>query len=154
MRPSKCEVIPEETDNADSKDLMEDRDSAPLLVSSPVTVEVPVPEPPARKASNHWVRKPEWSLGAPKGFIINDPKYSPSLSAASRQHLRLASAGLPRPDGGPFPGLCALVAACLHHTRSQDERSHADHRAPHGTRGHSGAQTGKGTWVRPRRSLI
>lgn len=61
MRPPKCEVIPEETDDADSKDHIEDKDSAPLLVSSPVTVEIPVPEPPARKTSNHWVRKSESS---------------------------------------------------------------------------------------------
>lgn len=59
MRPSKCEVIPEETDNVDNKDLIEDKDSAPLLVSSPVTAEIPVPEPPARKTSNHWVGRSE-----------------------------------------------------------------------------------------------
>lgn len=80
-----------------------------------------------------------------KGFIINDLKYSSSLSAASHQYLCLAFAGLPCPDGGPFPGLCALVAACLHHTRSQDECPHDDHHPSHGTRGHPGAQTGKGT---------
>lgn len=77
------------------------------------------------------------------GFIINDLRCS--SSPASDQYLCLAFAGLPCPDGGPFPGLCALMAACLHHTRSQDERSHTDHHPPHGTRGRSGAQTGKGT---------
>lgn len=61
MRPPKREVIPEETDRVDSVDLVGDKDSAPLLVSSPVTVEIPVPDPPARKTSNHWVRKSGWS---------------------------------------------------------------------------------------------
>lgn len=58
-RPPKCEVIPKETDSVDSKDLVGDKDSSPLLVSPPVTVEIPVPEPPARKTLNHWVREPE-----------------------------------------------------------------------------------------------
>lgn len=60
-RPPKCEVIPKETDSVDSKDLARDKDSAPLLVSSPVTLEIPVPEPPASGTSNHWVRESEWS---------------------------------------------------------------------------------------------
>uniref|UniRef100_UPI0037E8BF42 cation/H+ exchanger protein 1 n=1 Tax=Semicossyphus pulcher TaxID=241346 RepID=UPI0037E8BF42 len=50
IKPPKCEVIPEERDNEDSKD------AAPLLVSSPIPVEIPVPEPPARKTSKHWCR--------------------------------------------------------------------------------------------------
>ncbi|XP_042367395.1 cation/H+ exchanger protein 1 isoform X2 [Plectropomus leopardus] len=54
VKPPKCEVIPEERDSEDSKDLVRDKDSAPLLVSSPLPVEIPVPEPPARKTSNHW----------------------------------------------------------------------------------------------------
>uniref|UniRef100_A0A3Q3VPC4 Uncharacterized protein n=1 Tax=Mola mola TaxID=94237 RepID=A0A3Q3VPC4_MOLML len=56
-RPQKCEVIPEETDSEDSKHRVRDKDSAPLLVSSPVTVEIPAPERPARQTSNHWVGK-------------------------------------------------------------------------------------------------
>nr|XP_046234921.1 cation/H+ exchanger protein 1 isoform X3 [Scatophagus argus] len=54
--PPKCEVIPEEKDSEDGKDLIRDKDSAPLLMSSPVPVEIPVPEPPARKSSTHWCR--------------------------------------------------------------------------------------------------
>ncbi|XP_041636279.1 cation/H+ exchanger protein 1 [Cheilinus undulatus] len=50
VKPPKCEVIPEERDSEDGKDV------APLLVSSPIPVEVPVPEPPARKISKHWCR--------------------------------------------------------------------------------------------------
>ncbi|XP_034434071.1 cation/H+ exchanger protein 1 isoform X5 [Hippoglossus hippoglossus] len=49
VKPQKCEVIPEEGDT-------EDKESAPLLVSSPISVEIPVPEPPVRKASKHWCR--------------------------------------------------------------------------------------------------
>ncbi|XP_035003584.1 cation/H+ exchanger protein 1 isoform X1 [Hippoglossus stenolepis] len=49
VKPPKCEVIPEEGDT-------EDKESAPLLVSSPISVEIPVPEPPVRKASKHWCR--------------------------------------------------------------------------------------------------
>ncbi|XP_034529384.1 cation/H+ exchanger protein 1 [Notolabrus celidotus] len=49
VKHPKCEVIPEERDSEDSKDV------APLLVSSPIPVEVPVPEPP-RKTSRHWCR--------------------------------------------------------------------------------------------------
>ncbi len=66
IKPPKCEVIPEERDSEDSKDHVRDKDSAPLLMSSPIPVEIPVPEPPARKTSKHWVRKSEWSksLGA------------------------------------------------------------------------------------------
>ncbi len=56
MRPPRFEVIPEETDSDDNKDLVRGKDSAPLLVSSPIPIEIPVPELPARKTSNHWVR--------------------------------------------------------------------------------------------------
>lgn len=59
IKPPKCEVIPEERDSEDSKDLVRDKDSAPLLMSSPIPVEIPVPEPPVRKTSRHWVRKSE-----------------------------------------------------------------------------------------------
>lgn len=52
-----CEVIPEETRSDYSKDLEGDKDSAPLLVSSPMNFKIPVPEAPVRKTSNHWVRK-------------------------------------------------------------------------------------------------
>ncbi|KAE8281407.1 hypothetical protein D5F01_LYC20388 [Larimichthys crocea] len=48
-RPPKCEVIPEEGDTEDSKDTVRNKDSAPLLVSSPIPIEIPVPEPPAKK---------------------------------------------------------------------------------------------------------
>ncbi|XP_033470914.1 cation/H+ exchanger protein 1 isoform X2 [Epinephelus lanceolatus] len=55
-KPPKCEVIPEESDTENSKDHVRDKDSAPLLMSSPIPVEIPVPEPPARKTSTHWCR--------------------------------------------------------------------------------------------------
>ncbi|XP_034056742.1 cation/H+ exchanger protein 1 isoform X2 [Gymnodraco acuticeps] len=47
-KPPKCEVIPEESDSSANKD------SAPLLMSSPFPVEIP--EPAAGKTSNHWCR--------------------------------------------------------------------------------------------------
>ncbi|KAL3048113.1 hypothetical protein OYC64_006816 [Pagothenia borchgrevinki] len=49
-KPPKCEVIPEESDRSGNED------SAPLLMSSPIPVEIPVPEPAAGKTSNHWCR--------------------------------------------------------------------------------------------------
>ncbi|KAF3859182.1 hypothetical protein F7725_021581 [Dissostichus mawsoni] len=49
-KPPKCEVIPEESNSSGNKD------SAPLLMSSPIPVEIPVPEPAAGKTSNHWCR--------------------------------------------------------------------------------------------------
>ncbi|KAM9334972.1 cation/H+ exchanger protein 1 [Symphorus nematophorus] len=55
LRPPKIEVIPEEQDSEDSKDPVRDKDAEPLLVSSPIPVEIPVPEPSARKTS-HWRR--------------------------------------------------------------------------------------------------
>ncbi|XP_056157617.1 cation/H+ exchanger protein 1 [Lampris incognitus] len=48
-----CEVIPEEGDSEDSGDFTTPKESAPLLVSSPVPIEVPVP---AKKPSSHWCR--------------------------------------------------------------------------------------------------
>ncbi|XP_059181905.1 cation/H+ exchanger protein 1 [Centropristis striata] len=51
-RPPKCEVIPEERDSEDNRD----KDAAPLLVSSPLPVEIPVPHAPPRKISKHWCR--------------------------------------------------------------------------------------------------
>ncbi|XP_042259153.1 cation/H+ exchanger protein 1 isoform X2 [Thunnus maccoyii] len=56
VKPPKIEVIPEERDSEDSKDLVRDKDSSPLLVSSPIPVEIPVPELPARHTSIHWCR--------------------------------------------------------------------------------------------------
>ncbi|KAI3366756.1 hypothetical protein L3Q82_009418, partial [Scortum barcoo] len=55
IKPPKCEVIPEERNSRDSNNFR-DKDSAPLLMSSPIPVEIPVPEPPARKTSKHWCR--------------------------------------------------------------------------------------------------
>ncbi len=72
----------------------------------------------------------------------------------SCQHLRLVVTGLPCPGCGPLPGLRALLAAGLHDTCIQNERSHADHRPPHGTRGHSDSQTGKGTWSFSGKSVV
>ncbi|XP_026217343.1 cation/H+ exchanger protein 1 isoform X2 [Anabas testudineus] len=59
VKPPKFDVIPEVGDNEDSKDLLSVKESAPLLVSSPMfpsPVEIPVPELPARKRSKHWCR--------------------------------------------------------------------------------------------------
>lgn len=58
VKPPKFDVIPEVGDNEDGKDLLSVKESAPLLVSSPMfpsPVEIPVPELPARKRSKHWV---------------------------------------------------------------------------------------------------
>lgn len=63
----------------------------------------------------------------------------------SLQYLGLAPAGLPCGGCGPLPGLHALLAAGLHDTCGEDERSHAAHHPAHGTGGHPCAQTGKGT---------
>lgn len=56
MKPSMWDVLPEEMHSDNSKDLERDKDGAPLLVSSPINVEIPVPAASVRKASNHWVR--------------------------------------------------------------------------------------------------
>jgi len=144
-KPPKFEVIPEDSENSREKD------SAPLLMSSPLpAVLIPVPETPARKTSRHWVRKSDSLIPrCIKGIIIYlcivNYLNSSSLSAVSRQHLCLAAAGLPCPGRGALPGLCALLAAGLLHTCSQDERTHTEHHPPHGAGGHSDSQTGKGT---------
>ncbi|CAJ1054865.1 cation/H+ exchanger protein 1 [Xyrichtys novacula] len=68
IKPPKCEVIPEERDSEDSKD------AAPLLVSSPIPIEVPVPEPPAKKPSRHWCRVSTYVwllLGYPLVFVFH-----------------------------------------------------------------------------------
>uniref|UniRef100_A0A8C2ZCT4 Cation/H+ exchanger protein 1 n=1 Tax=Cyclopterus lumpus TaxID=8103 RepID=A0A8C2ZCT4_CYCLU len=49
-KPPKFEDIPEDSENSREKD------SAPLLMSSPIPVMIPIPEPPARKTSKHWCR--------------------------------------------------------------------------------------------------
>ncbi|XP_054480668.1 cation/H+ exchanger protein 1 isoform X2 [Anoplopoma fimbria] len=51
-KPPKFEVIPEERDGEDNRE----KDSAPLLMSSPIPVIIPVPEPPARKTTKRWCR--------------------------------------------------------------------------------------------------
>lgn len=73
------------------------------------------------------------------------------FSLVSHQHLYLAPAGLPCHGCGALPGLHALLAACVHHTCGQNERSHAAHHPAHGPRGHPGAQTGKGI---PQQTLV
>ncbi|KAA8580177.1 cation/H+ exchanger protein 1 isoform X1 [Etheostoma spectabile] len=55
-KPPKCEVIPEERDSDNSKDRVSDKDTRPLLISTPIPIEIPVPEPSARKTSKHWCR--------------------------------------------------------------------------------------------------
>ncbi|KAM6896119.1 cation/H+ exchanger protein 1 [Lycodopsis pacificus] len=49
-KPPKFEVILE--DSEDSRE----KDTEPLLMSSPIPVVIPVPEPPARRTSRHWCR--------------------------------------------------------------------------------------------------
>ncbi|XP_029318047.1 cation/H+ exchanger protein 1 isoform X2 [Cottoperca gobio] len=55
VKPLKCEVIPEERDSEVIKNLVGDKESSPLLMSSPIPVEIPVPEP-ATTTSKHWCR--------------------------------------------------------------------------------------------------
>ncbi|CAL8242526.1 unnamed protein product [Merluccius merluccius] len=50
-----CEVIPEERDEEGHPDRVPG-ESAPLLVSSPVAVSIPVPSPQTNKPSSHWCR--------------------------------------------------------------------------------------------------
>ncbi|XP_058481350.1 cation/H+ exchanger protein 1 isoform X1 [Solea solea] len=52
----KCEVIIKEGDTEDSRDLTSDKDTKPLLVSSPVSLDIPVPQPPTKTTSKHWCR--------------------------------------------------------------------------------------------------
>ncbi|KAK9525701.1 hypothetical protein VZT92_016385 [Zoarces viviparus] len=49
-KPPKFEVILEDSEDGREKD------TAPLLMSSPIPVVIPVPEPPARRTSRHWCR--------------------------------------------------------------------------------------------------
>lgn len=54
MRRAACEVVPEETNSADSDDdLIED--NGPLLMPPHVNVGIPVAQPQSKQASNHWV---------------------------------------------------------------------------------------------------
>lgn len=51
-KPQRCDIFCEESD--DSKDQSREKDSAPLVASSPFPVEIPVPEPPSQRISRHW----------------------------------------------------------------------------------------------------
>lgn len=64
-----------------SKDLERDKDAAPLLVSSPVNVEIPVPAAPVGNTSNHWVRKSKST--ASEGFRVFTlvPSLLPSVAS-------------------------------------------------------------------------
>ncbi|XP_024145663.1 cation/H+ exchanger protein 1 isoform X3 [Oryzias melastigma] len=53
MKPTNCERI---SSQKDDEDLAEDGDCAPLLVSSPILTEIPVPPLPEKRASNYWCR--------------------------------------------------------------------------------------------------
>ncbi|KAM6895746.1 cation/H+ exchanger protein 1 [Xenentodon cancila] len=53
MKSTNCERVPPERDQ---EDLAGDKDCAPLLVSSPLPIEIPVPTLPPNKTSNHWWR--------------------------------------------------------------------------------------------------
>lgn len=132
-----------------SKDLERDKDAAPLLVSSPINVEIPVPAAPVGKTSNHWVRKSKST--ASESFRVFTCVSSLLFSLVSHQYLYLASPGLPCHGCGALPGLHALLAACVHDTCGKNERSHAAHHPADGPRGHPGAQTGKGI---PRQTLV
>ncbi|KAM9771755.1 cation/H+ exchanger protein 1 [Syngnathus typhle] len=50
MKPPRCEVIPEESVSEDTKD------SGPLLMSTPLPIELPLPEGDVRTRSKHWCR--------------------------------------------------------------------------------------------------
>lgn len=52
VKPPRCE----ESDYDDNRDLGTVKDTSPLMASSPFPVEIPVPEPPAPRISNHWFR--------------------------------------------------------------------------------------------------
>ncbi|XP_077354817.1 cation/H+ exchanger protein 1 isoform X2 [Festucalex cinctus] len=56
LKPPRCEVIPEERDSEDSKEMIMEKDSGPLLMSSPLPIELPLPELPVRTRSKHWCR--------------------------------------------------------------------------------------------------
>ncbi|PWA18287.1 hypothetical protein CCH79_00017809, partial [Gambusia affinis] len=51
VKPTNCDIVPQE-----HKDLVGDKDCTPLLVSSPLPVEIPVPTLPPRKTTKHWCR--------------------------------------------------------------------------------------------------
>uniref|UniRef100_A0A096MHR4 Cation/H+ exchanger protein 1 n=1 Tax=Poecilia formosa TaxID=48698 RepID=A0A096MHR4_POEFO len=53
VKPTNCDIVPQEHDD---KDLVGDKDCAPLLVSSPLPVEIPAPTRPPRKTTKHWCR--------------------------------------------------------------------------------------------------
>uniref|UniRef100_A0A8C6UKI6 Cation/H+ exchanger protein 1 n=1 Tax=Neogobius melanostomus TaxID=47308 RepID=A0A8C6UKI6_9GOBI len=50
----RCGIIHEDRDFDDNKDQSREKDSSPLMASSPFPVEIPVPEPPAQRISRHW----------------------------------------------------------------------------------------------------
>uniref|UniRef100_A0A3B5B995 Low affinity vacuolar monovalent cation/H(+) antiporter-like n=1 Tax=Stegastes partitus TaxID=144197 RepID=A0A3B5B995_9TELE len=53
VKPLDSDASPQD---GDGEDLVRDKDSAPLLVSSPIPVEIPVPELPVRKTTKRWCR--------------------------------------------------------------------------------------------------
>lgn len=55
--PSRSEGVVEDRDNDDSRVHVRDNGTTPLLVSSPVTVEFPVPQLQVKTTSKHWVRE-------------------------------------------------------------------------------------------------
>ncbi|XP_077401391.1 cation/H+ exchanger protein 1 [Vanacampus margaritifer] len=55
-KPPRCEVIPEERHSEDSKEMVMEKDSGPLLMSSPLPIESPFPELAVRTGSKHWRR--------------------------------------------------------------------------------------------------
>ncbi|XP_061523697.1 cation/H+ exchanger protein 1 [Phycodurus eques] len=56
VKPPRCEVIPEERDTEDSKDIVTEKDSRPLLMSSPLPIEMPLPELSVTTRRKHWCR--------------------------------------------------------------------------------------------------
>ncbi|XP_024913288.1 cation/H+ exchanger protein 1 isoform X2 [Cynoglossus semilaevis] len=54
--PSRSEGVVEDRDNDDSRVHVRDNGTTPLLVSSPVTVEFPVPQLQVKTTSKHWCR--------------------------------------------------------------------------------------------------
>uniref|UniRef100_A0A3Q0SQQ4 Cation/H+ exchanger protein 1 n=1 Tax=Amphilophus citrinellus TaxID=61819 RepID=A0A3Q0SQQ4_AMPCI len=52
VNPPNCEVVPQE----DTEHLVVDKDSAPILVSSPLPIQIHVPALPAKNTSKYWCR--------------------------------------------------------------------------------------------------
>lgn len=135
MKPTNCERI---SSQKDDEDLAEDGDCAPLLVSSPILTEIPVPPLPEKRASNYWVRSMPDSC-----LLLLYIKCG--FSAVSCEHLHLVIAGLPCPGCGPFLGVRAFLAAGVFNSCCKNELSDLDYCPPDGTRRSPDQEAGNGS---------